>query len=119
MKPPFACLLAAAALSSSPAWAQPAATPPPLPAAETRIDAPEGPALETPWPLSETRARASAAPWSRIEQVRRGNRIVEIRITDAAGETRYTMVNREGQPPRSAQELSSGLSTPRFFSIDF
>lgn len=107
----FLACAAATALPATPAAAQPAS--PPLPPA----DAPQ----TAPWPspAQTTRGGDSALPWSRIEQVRRGNRVVELRITDSAGETRYTMVNREGQPPLSAQELTSGLSTPRFLRFDF
>jgi hypothetical protein len=63
-------------------------------------------------------ARA-VSPETRIEQRRQGNRIVEVTVTPAGTTRSYTIVNREGQRPLSVQELSSGLSTPRFLKFDF
>ncbi len=88
-------------------------------------EAPPAPATATPetepapWPSPPAEARGTALPWPRIEQVRRGNRVVEVRVTDAQGDLRYTMVNRDGRPPLSSQELSSGLSTPSYFKFEF
>jgi hypothetical protein len=59
------------------------------------------------------------SPEARIEQRRQGNRVVEMTVTPAGSTRSYTIVNREGQRPLSVQELSSGLSTPRFFRLDF
>lgn len=107
-------VLGAAMAAALPLWAQPAppalpeATPPGTPpAAQTA-------ATEAPPPQAD-----SALPWPRIEQVRRGNRVTEVRVTSGTGAHRYTMVNREGRPPLSTQELSSGLSAPRFFKLEF
>jgi hypothetical protein len=60
-----------------------------------------------------------AAPETRIEQKRQGNRIVEIIVTPQGSTNSYVIVNREGRPPLTTQELSSGLSTPRFLRFDF
>lgn len=59
------------------------------------------------------------APETRIEQKRQGNRVVEIVVTPKGSSSSYVIVNREGRPPLSNQELSSGLSTPRFLRFDF
>ena len=60
-----------------------------------------------------------AVPETRIEQKRQGNRIVEIIVTPQGQSNSYVIVNREGRPPLTTQELSSGLSTPRFLRFDF
>ena len=60
-----------------------------------------------------------AAPETRIEQKRQGNRIVEIVVTPQGSTSSYVIINREGRPPLTTQELSSGLSTPRFLRFDF
>jgi len=59
------------------------------------------------------------SPEARIEQRRQGNRVVEVTVTPAGSTRSYTIVNREGQRPLSVQDLSSGLSTPRFLKFDF
>jgi hypothetical protein len=59
------------------------------------------------------------APETRIEQIRQGNRIVEIVVTPKGSTSSYVIVNREGKLPLTTQELSSGLSTPRFLRFDF
>lgn len=59
------------------------------------------------------------APETRIEQIRQGNRIVEIVVTPKGSSSSYVIVNREGKLPLTTQELSSGLSTPRFLRFDF
>ncbi len=89
--------------------------PPPLPAATpvSRTDVP-GPVDEEVRPAAP-RAQAE----TRIEQKRVGNRIVEIRVTPAGSTSSYVIVNREGRLPLTQQELSAGLSTPRFFRFDF
>lgn len=56
---------------------------------------------------------------ARIEQRRQGNRVSEIVVTPAGRGYSYTIQNREGQRPASQQELSSGLSTPRFLKLEF
>ncbi len=99
------------------AAAQPA--PPALPA--------EGAAPAASAGSTEQKAEAPPAavgdeptlPWPRIEQVRRGNRISEVRVTTPRGEPRFYLENREGRTPLSTQDLSSGLSTQNFFRLEF
>jgi cell division protein FtsN len=119
--------------------------PPPLPAATPSSPAPAkpGPARRTVARLPEAeRARADApaqapapsseltddqllpparqaAPETLIEQKRQGNRVTEIVVTPQGSTSSYLIVNREGRPPLTTQELSSGLSTPRFLRFDF
>lgn len=102
-------------LATAVAHAQPAAPAAPAPPAPPASVAPAAP--DTAGALA--RERADQLPWARIEQVRRGNRVAEINVSSGAGDHRYTIVNREGRPPLSTQELSSGLSTPSFFRIEF
>jgi hypothetical protein len=59
------------------------------------------------------------APETIIEQKRQGNRVVEIVVTPKGATSSYVIVNREGRLPLTTQELSSGLSTPRFLRFDF
>ena len=59
------------------------------------------------------------APETRIEQKRQGNRVMEIVVTPQGSANSYVIVNREGRLPLTTQELSSGLSTPRFLRFDF
>jgi hypothetical protein len=137
------CLLATAcalALVAAGVRAQPLDAPPPLPskapasepAAPARPGAPR-PDLPQPnpakaekiGPITEDEALADlpparlTAPETRIEQRRQGNRIVELTVTPAGSTRSYTIVNREGQRPLGADELSAGLSTPRFLKFDF
>jgi hypothetical protein len=104
---------ARAAATRAPIHLPGAAQPPAQEAA--RADAPEA---EPPDDALLPPAR-SVAPETRIEQIRQGNRVVEIVVTPAGSTSRYVIVNREGRPPLSNQELSSGLSTPRFLRFDF
>jgi len=124
---------------------RPLDAPPPLPAATPATPAPaqpgtarrtvarlpeaerakqDAPALEAA-PTTEPADNAllpparKAAPETRIEQKRQGNRIVEIIVTPQGSTNSYVIVNREGRPPLTTQELSSGLSTPRFLRFDF
>jgi hypothetical protein len=69
--------------------------------------------------LAELAPTQPASPQTRIEQRRQGNRIVEVTVTPAGSNRSYLIVNREGQRPLSVQELSAGLSTPRFIKFDF
>ena len=112
-----------AALAAVPlAWAQPA--PPAL------NDAPSPP------PAAPAPAGASAAPAAgqaaakpppdlsdllrtQIEQVKRGNRVSEIRVTGAGGQVRYTMDVRDGRLPEPRQLPGTGVSTPNFLKIEF
>jgi hypothetical protein len=141
MKPrPVFAIACTFALLAAGVHAQPLDTPPPLPAkapasepaAPARQDAPK-PELPRPnpanaekiGPITEDEALADlpparlTAPETRIEQRRQGNRIVELTVTPAGSTRSYTIVNREGQRPLGADELSAGLSTPRFLKFDF
>lgn len=93
-----------------------------LPESErAKLDAPApAPAVVTEPPDDELLPPArQGAPETRIEQRRRGNRVVEIIVTPQGSTSSYVIVNREGRMPLTNQELSSGLSTPRFFRFDF
>ena len=121
------------ALSAAPAVAQPADLPPrlaPGPAALPARDAGRDAARETArtnavGPIVEDEAvddlpaARITSPEARIEQRRQGNRVVDITVTPAGSTRSYTIINREGQRPLSVQDLSAGLSTPRFFRLDF
>ncbi|MCS6944386.1 MAG: hypothetical protein RMK97_03045 [Sutterellaceae bacterium] len=133
MSPPTIAPLLAAFLGA--AAAEP--MPPPLPPAPVSSTSP--PRAVTPLPEGERLAQGvpsqgpiieAAGPWwppaardtspqTRIEQRRQGNRVVEIVVTPAGSTLTYVMVNREGRPPLSNQELSSGLSLPRLLRFDF
>ena len=117
------------AFAAATAVAQPLDTPPPLPATGSPAAAGNEAARESSagkiGPIIEDDALADLppakprSPETRIEQRRQGNRIVEVTVTPAGSTRSYTIVNREGQRPQSIQELSSGLSTPRFLKFDF
>jgi hypothetical protein len=108
-----------AAVAAPLAWAQPA----PLPLA----DAPAPPAAaqapaETPAaaaPSTRPQTDLSDLLRTRIEQVKRGNRVSEIRVTGADGEVRYTMDVGDGRPPEPRQTPGTGVSTPNFLKIEF
>jgi hypothetical protein len=119
----------AAVLAVASAQAQPLDAPPPLPAgagpaAQTKSE-PAARTGEARTVILEDEALADlpparqVAPEARIEQRRQGNRIVEITVTPAGSTRSYTIVSREGQRPLSVQDLGAGLSTPRFFKLDF
>lgn len=114
---PIALLLVAASARAQ------LSAPPPMPENAPPQVAPPASAPAKALPETEEPADLppahKTAPDTRIEQRRQGNRIVEITVTPAGGSRSYTIVNREGQRPLSVQELSSGLSTPRFFKLDF
>jgi hypothetical protein len=100
--------LAPGTAQSSPA--RPESAPTPVP--------PTGPIIEDE-ALADLAPTRPASPQTRIEQRRQGNRIVELTVTPAGSNRSYLIVNREGQRPLSVQELSAGLSTPRFIKFDF
>lgn len=56
---------------------------------------------------------------TRIEQVKRGNRVSEVRVTNNSGDVRYTMENRDPGAEGSIHNSNSGLSTPNFIRIEF
>jgi len=112
-------MLAAAPL----AWAQPA--PPSLtgvleapPAAPAPTAADAAPAA-APDPAKAAPAELSDLLRTRIEQVKRGNRVSEVRVTGTGGEVRYTMDVRDGRVPDPRQATGTGLSTPNFLNIEF
>ena len=111
-------ILAAAAVAGA-ASAQPLDKPP-------RVD--QAPRVEikgADTPLTEPDASELLAPRNetkpevRIEQRRQGMRVREIIVTPAGRTYSYTIQNREGQMPLWPQELSSGLSNPRFLKFEF
>jgi len=89
----------------------------PLPTAPAARDA-KSPIVEDEV-LADLPAAKAVASETKIDQRRRGNRVVELTVTPAGSTRSYTIVNREGQRPLGADELSAGLSTPRFFKFDF
>ena len=112
-------LLAALALAPL-AWAQQAPPPPalkdaPLPATPASAAAPAATAAAA---QDKPPGLADLLP-TRIEQIKRGNRVSEVRVTGINGEARYSMDNREGRSPSPAQSFGSGLSTPNFLKIEF
>jgi hypothetical protein len=147
VKTPVLILALASSLCSAAALAQaPLDAPPPLPAATppSKVPATPAPTSGPRRPLAQLpeaeRAKQDAAVPSpeattepldsellpparaqetRIEQIRQGNRVVEIIVTPQGATSSYVIVNREGRPPLTTQELSSGLSTPRFLRFDF
>jgi hypothetical protein len=68
---------------------------------------------------ADARAPVLEEPQTRIEQVRTGNRISEVRVTPALTGRTYTITNREGRQPTSAFETSPGLSVPKFFTFEW
>jgi hypothetical protein len=56
---------------------------------------------------------------TRIEQTRTGNRVTEVTVTPAHSTRSYVMTNREGRQPVGITEMSSGLSVPMFFRVEF
>ena len=109
------------------AWAQSAPPPPAIganPAAAAIEAAPAGAAAQ---PASAPPAAAAAERQGRIggllethiEQVRRGNRVTEVRVTGADGAPRYSIENRDLRAPSPLESQRSGLSTPNFLNIEF
>lgn len=87
-----------------------AAVRPPAPATTATGEAPDDELL---------RPAKHVSPDTIIEQKRQGNRVVEIIVTPKGATSSYSIVNREGRQPLNSQDLSSGLSTPRFLRFDF
>lgn len=100
------------ALMAPLAWAQPA--PPAADGAPTPAAAVSPPAEAKP-PAPEL----SDLLRTRIEQVRRGNRVSEIRVTGVGGELRYTMDVGDSRPPEARQTPGTGVSTPNFLNFEF
>ncbi len=110
---------AALALAALPARAQSALDRPPPMARESTAPQTAAAQVDEATAAEAPASATKAAPETRIEQRRQGNRIVEVTVTPAGSTRSYVIVNREGQRPTSPQDLSSGLSTPRFFRLDF
>jgi hypothetical protein len=70
--------------------------------------------IEAPPPGEQAQPRET-----RIEQVVKGNRVVEVIVTPAGFSRSYTMNNREGQRPLGIGGDRSSLSTPQFFKFEF
>jgi hypothetical protein len=101
------------ALAAAPlAWAQPAPQ-----AAQAQAAGPAPPAAAAP--AAPPPADLSDLLRTRIEQVKRGNRVSEVRVTGAGGDVRYTMDVRDGRVPEPRQASGTGLSTPNFLKIEF
>ena len=116
-------LVAVATVQAQPSDAPPRLTPgavetPPARTALTSEPPSTGSIIEDE-ALADLAPTRPVLPHTRIDQRRQGNRIVELTVTPAGSSRSYVIVNREGQRPLSVQELSAGLSTPRFFKIDF
>lgn len=115
-------LLAAVAVG---AQAQPADLPPRLDRSEAAKPLPAAAAVPVPAAaddeelLPDLPPAHPTSPETRIAQRRQGNRVVEVTVIPAGSTRSYSIVNREGQRPLSVQDLSAGLSTPRFFKLDF
>jgi hypothetical protein len=146
--PPMVASLAAVAalLAAASAQAQaPAPTPAPAGAAASK-PAPPRPRIELPAERQKAQdasaaPRAPAAPITsadlvpsegdakapplleepvtRIEQSRTIDGSREVRVTPALTGRPYTMIQREGQMPRSPTGSGTGLSVPRFFTFEW
>ncbi|GIL04949.1 MAG: hypothetical protein BroJett031_14690 [Betaproteobacteria bacterium] len=75
--------------------------------------------LTEPAPEDQLPPAVQTSPEVRIEQRRQANRVVEVIVTPAGSTTSYVIVNREGARTLSQQELSAGLSVPRFLRLEF
>lgn len=111
-------LLAPLALAQAPASPRVDITP--------RIDTPEttatpqsAPAAPSAAPAAERPGRLSDLLETHIEEVRRGNRVTEVRVTGADGSPRFTMENRDQRQPSQLESQRSGLSVPNFLNIQF
>lgn len=115
-------ILIAALVAAPLAWAQPAPPPlkdaPPSPPAAAAPAAPAAPA-DAQAPARPPPSDLSDLLRTRIEQVKRGNRVSEVRVTGVDGQVRYTMDVQEGRPPEQTQGAGAGLSTPNFIKIEF
>lgn len=116
---------------------KPLDAPPPLPAADAKdaqrqrqvIRLPdserapqrarEDEPLAEPAPEDQLPPAVQTSAEVRIEQRRQANRVVEVIVTPAGSTTSYVIVNREGARTLSQQELSAGLSVPRFLRLEF
>jgi hypothetical protein len=75
--------------------------------------------LTEPAPEDQLPPARVISPETKIEQRRRANRVVEVTVTPAGSTSSYVMINREGARTLSQQELSAGLSVPRFLRLEF
>jgi hypothetical protein len=108
------------------AWAQSAPPPPAIGSSPAAAKVEAAPAAAAAQPASAQPAAAAERPGrigglleTHIEQVRRGNRVTEVRVTGADGAPRYSIENRDLQAPSPLDSQRSGLSTPNFLNIEF
>lgn len=113
-------LVAALAVASM-AQAQPVPEPPRagIPAEGSSGATSAEPAAAPSPPAEGASAGRHSVLETRIEQVKRGNRVSEVRVTGAEGQPRYTMDNPEGRPPSTIEGSRTGLSPPNFLNIEF
>ncbi len=111
--PLFTALLAASAAAAQPLDAPPAIRDTPQVQIKGEPPAAELDAAELLPPKHEVHGETL------IQQRRQGTRVREIIVTPAGQTYSYSIQNREGRLPLSTQDLSSGLSTPRFLKFEF
>lgn len=112
-------MVATAAVSAQALEAPPAMGPAASAATREAAPAAKPPPADAEAVPDELPPARQVATETRIEQRRAGNRIVEVTVTPAGSQRSYFIVNQEGQRPANVQDLSAGLSTPRFFKFDF
>ncbi|HUN91098.1 MAG TPA: hypothetical protein VMU33_03510 [Burkholderiaceae bacterium] len=115
---------AAAALLGQPAAAQTTPAPdaaavPPAPSVPSPRAAAGSPIDDVPTTEPMAPARRTS-PEPKVEQLRDVNRHVSaVDVVPAGSTIHYTLQNREGQRPLSPLSTAPGLSTQRFFRVDF
>jgi len=70
-------------------------------------------------PTADRQPRLNELLETHIEEVRRGNRVTEVRVTGADGSPRFTMENRDQRMPSQLDSQRPGLSVPNFLNIQF
>jgi hypothetical protein len=108
-----------AALLAPLAWAQSAPPPPSIGTAPEAPAAETTPAAAPQPPAAERQGRFADLLETHVEQVRRGNRVTEVRVTGADGAPRYTMENRDNRASPTVDGQRPGLSAPNFLNIEF
>jgi hypothetical protein len=114
----IAALAAAPLVAAQPAPPALKDLPPPSPAAQAPAGAAATPAAAAA-PAKPPQPDLSDLLRTRIEQIKRGNRVSEVRVTGAGGEPRYTMDVGDGRVPEPRQVPGTGVSTPNFLKIEF
>jgi hypothetical protein len=99
---------------------------PAAPAAAAANSAPAAPAADTalaePLEAELLPPKHATHGETRIQQIRRGNRVAEVIVTPAGQSYSFSMQNREGRLPLSPRERDSGmsgLSIPSFLKLEF